>query len=162
MWESWHGDLGEDCSEMPATAAQCHQCKGSLVWGGLEPEEAHYPLKGPSCQPTSLIHLLGCQDKNPLILHAGCATLVSLQGMESSSPHGEQPRPPDVSNPQQIWHPHPAHMTPLPPGEGWCAALGQKSCLGLIPGPACPLLGEHLKHEGFLELLSTWMKPTSE
>lgn len=144
---------------MLATAAQRHQCKGSLVWGGLEPEEAHYPLKGPSCQPTSLIHLLGCQDKNLLILHAGCAALVSPQGMERSSPLAKTSR--RFQPTANLAPPSCTHHT-APSWGGLVCSTGTEKLLGLIPGPACPLLQEHLKHEGFLELLSTWMKPTSE
>lgn len=81
---------------MSATTSQCHWSKGSLVRDGVEPEEAHYPLNGLSCKPTSLICLLGCQDRGrkPLFLHEGCAGHRYQWSCSSSSSlttgHGDQ------------------------------------------------------------------------
>lgn len=147
---------------MPAAASQCHWPKGSLVSGGGHTEEAHYPF---SCKPTSLIPLLGCQEKGRtpcfFMQDVQDTALLSPQGMETSSPLGKtsicfQPTAHRAS-------PSCTHHSACSWGCLVCSSGTEKlSALHeldlCILGLVCPVLGEHLKHEGFLELLSTGMK----
>lgn len=148
---------------------QCHWSKGSLVWDWVQPQEAHYPLKRPSCKPTSLIYLLGCQDKG-INKYASSYRMCRTQ-LFSHKGHGDQL---SIRQDLQMFPTHSKYDIPILTHHtacSWtwlvCSSEAEKLSvlhdLNLcIPALACPLLGEHSKYEGFLELLSTWMKLPSK
>lgn len=136
----------------------------------MQPEEAHYPLKRLSCsKPTSLTYLLGCQDKGKtpcfFMQDVQDTALPSPQGMDTSSPLSKTSRcfQPTANMASSSYTHHTACSWI------WLVCSSETEKLSLlhdldlcIPALACPVLVEHLKHEGFLELLSTWMKLPSE